>query len=249
MSTPSAKTLDPAEVARFAALADAWWDPNGKFKPLHRLGPERMTFIRDAALAQFGRTGGGLRPLAGLSVLDVGCGGGLVAEPLARMGAAVTGIEPEEANIAAARAHATGQGLVIDYRALSAEALAATGAAYHVVVCLEVIEHVPDVAAFLAVVRGLVRPGGLLVLSTLNRTLKSYALAIIGAEYVLRWVPAGTHQWERFVQPAELAAHLTAVGLATPRFAGLVYSPWTDRWSLSDTDLDVNYLAAAAVPG
>jgi 2-polyprenyl-6-hydroxyphenyl methylase / 3-demethylubiquinone-9 3-methyltransferase len=248
-----ASTLDPAEVARFAALADDWWNPNGKFKPLHRLGPERMAFIRDAALAHFAkadpaRPSGGLKPLAGLTCLDVGCGGGLVAEPLARMGAIVTGIEPEDANIAAARAHAAGQGLAIDYRAVRAEDMAAEGRTFDVVTCLEVIEHVPDVAAFLAVVARLVRPGGLLILSTLNRTLKSYALAIIGAEYVLRWVPAGTHQWDRFVTPAEMAAHLEALGLAPPQMSGLIYNPLSDRWSLSETDLDVNYLAASAKP-
>jgi 2-polyprenyl-6-hydroxyphenyl methylase / 3-demethylubiquinone-9 3-methyltransferase len=241
-------TLDPAEVARFAALADEWWNPNGKFKPLHRLGPERMAFIRDAAVNHFNLTTGGLTPLAGLSCLDVGCGGGLVAEPLARMGAVVTGIEPEDANIAAARTHAEGQGLAIDYRAVRAEDMAAEGRVFDVVTCLEVIEHVPDVAAFLAIVAGLVRPGGLLIVSTLNRTLKSYALAIIGAEYVLRWVPAGTHQWDRFVMPDELAAHLTALGLSPPRYAGLIYNPLSDRWSRSDTDLDVNYLAATAKP-
>lgn len=244
-----ASTLDPAEVARFAALADEWWNPNGKFKPLHRLGPERMAFIRDAAVSHFERTGGGLKPLADLTFLDVGCGGGLVAEPLARMGAVVSGIEPEEANIAAARAHADGQGLVIDYRAARAEDVAAEGRTFDVVTCLEVIEHVPDVSAFIAVVARLVRPGGLLVLSTLNRTLKSYALAIIGAEYVLRWVPAGTHQWDRFVTPEEMTAHLEAAGMAAPRFSGLSYNPLSDRWSLSQTDLDVNYLAASAKPG
>jgi 2-polyprenyl-6-hydroxyphenyl methylase / 3-demethylubiquinone-9 3-methyltransferase len=241
-------TLDPAELARFAALADEWWNPNGKFKPLHRLGPERIAFIRDATLAQFNRPAGGLRPLAGLRALDVGCGGGLVAEPLARLGALVTGIEPEDANISAARSHAASQELTIDYRAARAEDLAASGETFDLVTCLEVIEHVPDVRAFLKVVAALVRPGGLLIVSTLNRTLKSYALAIIGAEYVLRWLPAGTHQWDRFVSPAELTEHVSVLGLGAPRFEGLIYNPLSDRWSRDARDLDVNYLCAAAKP-
>jgi 2-polyprenyl-6-hydroxyphenyl methylase / 3-demethylubiquinone-9 3-methyltransferase len=241
-------TLDPAELARFAALADEWWNPNGKFKPLHRLGPERIAFIRDETLAHFNRPAGGLRPLAGLRALDVGCGGGLVAEPLARLGALVTGIEPEDANISAARSHAASQGLTIDYRAARAEDLAASGETFDLVTCLEVIEHVPDVRAFLKVVASLVRPGGLLIVSTLNRTLKSYALAIIGAEYVLRWLPAGTHQWDRFVMPSELTEHLLALGLSTPHYEGLVYNPLSDRWSRDARDLDVNYLCAAGKP-
>jgi 2-polyprenyl-6-hydroxyphenyl methylase / 3-demethylubiquinone-9 3-methyltransferase len=241
-------TLDPAEVARFAALADEWWDPNGKFKPLHRLGPQRMAFVRDAVLARFQRPSGGLRPLSGLTFLDIGCGGGLVSEPLARMGAAVTGIEPEDANIAAARAHASGQGLSIDYRALRAEDLAATAMQFDCVVCLEVVEHVPDVRAFLAVVASLVRPGGLLICSTLNRTLKSYALAIVGAEYVLRWLPVGTHQWDRFITPDELSDHLAGLGLVAPNFAGLIYNPLADTWGLSERDLDVNYMVSVGKP-
>jgi 2-polyprenyl-6-hydroxyphenyl methylase/3-demethylubiquinone-9 3-methyltransferase len=250
--TSSADTLDPREVERFAALARDWWDPNGKFRPLHQLGPARMSFVRDRTLAHFGRQGTkaarGLKPLAGLTMLDVGCGGGLVSEPLARMGATVTGIEPAEANIAAARTHAVDAGLVVDYRAVRAEDLAAEGRQYDVVVCLEVLEHVPDVRGFIDVLERLVRPGGLLILSTLNRTLKAYMLAIIGAEYVLRWLPAGTHQWDRFIMPDELAAHLAVAGLGTPEFAGLVYNPFTAEWSLSERDLDVNYLASAAKP-
>lgn len=245
---PGAANLDPAEVARFAALAQEWWDPNGKFKPLHKLGPARLGFVREKVLAHFAIAGTGLRPFTGLRMLDVGCGGGLVSEPLARLGAAVTGIEPAEDNIAAARAHAAEGGLVIDYRAMRAEELADEGTTFDVVVCLEVIEHVPDPKAFVALLAKLTRPDGLVLLSTLNRTMKAYALAIIGAEYVLRWLPVGTHQWERFVTPAELQEMVRAAGLAQPTLAGLVYNPLTDVWSLSDRDLDVNYLLASAKP-
>ena len=240
-------TLDEAEVARFGALAAEWWDPRGKFRPLHQLGPARLEFIRDRILEQL-RPGvpqlRNLKPLAGISVLDIGCGGGLICEPLARLGAKVMGIEPAEANIAAARAHAEPQSLAIDYRAARVEDLVAEGALFDAVVCLEVVEHVPDVGAFLATCAKVVRPGGILVLSTLNRTLKSFALAIVGAEYVLRWLPVGTHQWDRFVTPDELRGHLTAAGLKPGRFEGLVYNPLTDRWTLG-RDTDVNYLALA----
>lgn len=243
----SAPTLDPEEVAQFGRQADAWWDPDGQFRPLHKISPARLRFIRDRVMKHFGRSDEGLRCLAGWSFLDIGCGGGLVSEPLARLGGRVTAIDPAPENIAAARVHAVGQGLTIDYRAVRAEELVAEAMTFDVVVCLEVVEHVPDVGAFLGVVGQLVRPGGLLILSTLNRTLKAYALAIIGAEYVLRWVPVGTHQWERFVTPDELARYVREAGLGTPVFEGMVYSPLTDLWSLS-ADTDVNYLAAAARP-
>lgn len=244
---PRAASIDAAEVERFQALAKAWWDPEGKFRPLHQIGPVRLTFVRDELKRHFAIADNGLRPLQGLSLVDVGCGGGLLSEPLARLGAAVTGIDPGERNIAIARDHAAAQGLDIAYRATTAEQLAAEGAAFDAVVCLEVIEHVQDVPTFIATLAALLRPGGLMVLSTLNRTVKAYALAIVGAEYVLGWLPRGTHQWERFVTPDELARHVTAAGLAPPRFAGFVYHPLRDAWSLSD-DTDVNYLAAAAKP-
>ena len=243
----SASNLDEAEVARFAALAAEWWNPHGKFRPLHQIGPVRLGFIRDRIIEQFSIERRGLRPLTDLRILDIGCGGGLIAEPLARLGAEVTAVDPADANIMAARAHAEPQGLAIDYRAVRIEDLVAQGAQFDAVVCLEVVEHVPDVAAFLESCAKLVRPGGLLIVSTLNRTLKSFALAIVGAEYVLRWLPVGTHQWHRFVTPDELEQHLKAAGLESGRVEGMVYNPLNDRWTLSQ-DTDVNYLAAATKP-
>jgi 2-polyprenyl-6-hydroxyphenyl methylase / 3-demethylubiquinone-9 3-methyltransferase len=241
------RTLDAGEIDRFARLAREWWDPRGKFRTLHQIGPARLTFLRDELLRHFARAGGGLRPLEGLAVLDIGCGGGLVCEPLARMGARVTGLDPAPEAIEAARRHALGQGLDITYRVGRVEELVVEGATYDAVVCLEVVEHVPDVAAFLATCAALVRPGGLMLLSTINRTMKAYVLAIVGAEYILRWLPVGTHQWERFVTPEELARHLAAAGLDRATCKGLVYNPLADSWSLAD-DTDVNYLAAAAKP-
>lgn len=237
-------TLDDAELARFAALAAEWWDPKGKFRPLHQIGPVRLQFVRDRLIEHFKLEPRGLKPLAGLSLLDIGCGGGLISEPLARLGAKVTGIEPKEANIKAAIAHAEPQGLAIDYRAATVEDLAASGETFDAVVCLEVVEHVPDVGAFLKCCAALVAPGGIMVLSTINRTLKSFALAIVGAEYVLRWLPVGTHQWDRFITPSELERHLANAGMRMGRAEGMFYNPLSDRWSLS-SDSDVNYLAAA----
>lgn len=240
-------TLDPAEIARFGRMAEEWWDAKGKFAPLHKLGPARLTFIRDRIAGHFGRDPRALRTLDALHVLDIGCGGGLVAEPLARMGARVTAIDPGELNIAAARAHATQSDLEIDYRVSTAETLVADGAVFDAVLCLEVVEHVPDPGAFLALVAQLVRPGGLLIASTINRTAKSWLLAIVGAEYVLRWLPVGTHRWDRFVTPDEMARHLAAARLEKIGFEGVVYDPLADRWSLSP-DTDVNYFAAASKP-
>ena len=245
--SPESRTFDPEEVDRFRRIASEWWDPKGKFAPLHKLGPARLQFIRDRLAAHFERPVGRLRPLDGLDLLDIGCGGGLISEPLTRMGAAVTGIDPGLETIEAARRHAFEHGLTIDYRMTTVEALAETGVQFDAVLCLEVIEHVPDPAAFLRICAGLVRPGGLMLVSTINRTVKAYVLAIVGAEYLLRWLPVGTHQWERFVTPDELARHLAAAGLGAAFAEGMVYDPLADRWSLAP-DTDVNYLVAAAKP-
>lgn len=242
----AARTLDPEEVARFSRIAAEWWDPHGKFRPLHQIGPVRLSFVRQEICAHFARTG--LKPLGSLEVLDIGCGGGLVSEPLARLGAKVTGIDPSEKNVMAARAHAEPQGLAIDYQALRVEDLAQQGRQFDAVVCLEVVEHVPDVRAFIGQCAGLVRPGGIMVVSTINRTLKAFALAIVGAEYVLRWLPAGTHQWSRFVTPGELEGHLAAAGMRKLALEGMVYDPLRDRWLLA-RDTDVNYLLSATRPG
>jgi 2-polyprenyl-6-hydroxyphenyl methylase / 3-demethylubiquinone-9 3-methyltransferase len=237
-------TLDQEEVARFAKLADEWWDAHGPFRPLHRINPTRLTYIRDRLSHRFGRDKTAAASLSGLSVLDIGCGGGLVAEPLARLGAKVTAIDPAPETIEAAKAHAQGAGLKIAYKAATAEALADQGKTFDAVLLLEVIEHVRDVPAFLARVAPLVKPGGIMVLSTLNRTLKAYALAIIGAEFILRWLPVGTHNWNRFVTPQELRGALASAGLKLTDTRGMVYDPLADRWSLS-ADTDVNYLATA----
>ena len=251
-TTRSDATLDPAEIERFGRLAAEWWDSNGNFRTLHLIGPARLTFLRDAITKHFASTGGedarGLKPLDGISILDVGCGGGLVCEPLARLGGRVTGIDPAAENVEAARRHADGQLLDVEYRAARIEDLASEGRTFDAVVCFEVVEHVPDVGAFLRTLASLVRPGGLMLLSTINRTMKAYFLAIIAGEYVLRWLPVGTHQWDRFVTPDELSRHLQNAGVAAPTIMGLVYSPMSDAWSLSASVSDVNYFAAATKP-
>ncbi|MFV0298181.1 MAG: bifunctional 2-polyprenyl-6-hydroxyphenol methylase/3-demethylubiquinol 3-O-methyltransferase UbiG [Hyphomicrobiaceae bacterium] len=239
--------LDQSEVDRFAAIAGEWWDPAGKFAPLHKLAPARMRYLRDAITTHFDRSIKGIRPLQGLTVLDIGCGGGLVSEPLARLGARMTSIDPAQDNIEAAKSHARSQDLQIDYRAVTAEVLAEETASFDVVLCLEVVEHVPDPAAFIKLAAGLVHPGGLLIASTLNRTMKAWALAIVGAEYVLRWLPVGTHRWDRFVTPDEMAGYMTDAGFRDVTFEGLVFDPLGDTWTLS-ADTDVNYFASAVRP-
>lgn len=240
--------LDLAEVDRFERLAGEWWDPDGKLRPLHRQGPARLGFIRGALVRHFKRPANELRPLRGLSILDVGCGGGLVSEPLARLGANVSGIDPTVDSIAVARRHAEAQGLAIAYRSASVEELQAASETFDAAVCMEVIEHVPDPAAFVRSLGALVRPGGMLIVSTLNRTWKAYALAIIGAEYILGWLPRGTHDWNRFVTTNELARYLGDAGFAPPELSGIIYDVMHDSWRLS-ADTDVNYIAAASRVG
>ncbi|HEY8276692.1 MAG TPA: bifunctional 2-polyprenyl-6-hydroxyphenol methylase/3-demethylubiquinol 3-O-methyltransferase UbiG [Methyloceanibacter sp.] len=237
-------TLDMEEIARFSRLAAEWWDAEGPFRPLHRINPTRLTYIRDQICRHFARDPKTPKSLLGLSVLDIGCGGGLVCEPLTRLRASVTGVDPAVETIEAARTHARAVKLDINYQAATTEDIAAKGKSYDVVLLLEVIEHVPDVPAFLKTVAPLVKPGGMMILSTLNRTLKAYALAILGAEYILRWLSIGTHQWERFVRPQELSTALNAAGLKLTDTTGMIYNPLADQWSLS-SDTDVNYFATA----
>jgi 2-polyprenyl-6-hydroxyphenyl methylase/3-demethylubiquinone-9 3-methyltransferase len=243
----AAPSVDPAEVERFARLSEAWWDPHGKFRPLHMLNPVRLGFIRETAIAHFGLDPKERRALTGLSVLDIGCGGGLVAEPLARLGATVTGIDAAEQNVAIARAHAAQSGIPVDYRAASAEELAGEGRQFDLVLALEIVEHVADLSAFMNATCALVRPGGLIILATLNRTAKAFALAIVGAEWVLGWLPRGTHDWRKFLRPSELARELRYNGMRLAEIRGVTYNPVSGRWSLSG-DTDVNYMVTAVKP-
>ncbi len=245
MQTPPQSTAAPDEVAKFSALADAWWDPAGAFRPLHKFNPARLSFIRDRLLAHFGRDGDGECPFKGLTLLDIGCGGGLIAEPMARLGFSVTAIDASEENIGTARVHADRMGLNIDYRAAMPEDLSETR--YDAVLALEVIEHVADVDAFWRAATARLKPGGALIAATLNRTMKSLALGKIGAEYVLRWVPAGTHDWRKFVRPSEMVRALRANGLQVGKLSGISYNVFLDRWEVTD-DLAVNYTAYAAKP-
>ncbi len=243
--TSPVSSIDPAEIAKFEAMAAEWWDPRGKFRPLHLMNPVRLDYIATQIAAEFGRDRRSLRPFEGLRVLDIGCGGGLVAEPMARLGAEITGADAAEGNIAVAQVHAQQQGLAIEYLATTAEALVAEGRLFDVVLALEIVEHVADPAAFVATCRQLLRPGGLVILSTLNRTAKSFGAAIIGAEWVLRWLPRGTHDWARFITPDELAGMAAGAGLTVADRRGMVFNPLTFGWSLSDRDLSVNYIMTA----
>ncbi|MEL6914316.1 MAG: bifunctional 2-polyprenyl-6-hydroxyphenol methylase/3-demethylubiquinol 3-O-methyltransferase UbiG [Pseudomonadota bacterium] len=242
-------TVDTGEIAKFEAMAADWWDLEGKFKPLHMLNPTRLDYITGQIAAEYGRELGQPRPFEGLRILDIGCGGGLLCEPMARLGAEVVGADAAEKNIAVARVHAAQTGLAIDYRATTAEALAEAGEQFDAVLNMEVIEHVAHRQAFLDACAALVRPGGLHLCSTLNRTRRSYLLAIIGAEHVMKWLPKGTHDWQRFVTPEELFEMLEAAGLAPVDRTGMVFDPLRWSWSLSATDLAVNYITAARKEG
>ena len=241
-------TIDAGELAKFEAMAAEWWDPDGKFRPLHMLNPCRLDYITAQIASEFDRDLGADLPFLGLRLLDIGCGGGLLAEPMARLGADVVGADAAARNIPVAALHAEQSGLQIDYRVTTAEALAEAGELFDIILNMEVIEHVADRDAFLADSANLLRPGGLMFLATLNRTTKAYLLGILGAEYVLRWLPRGTHDWRRFVKPSELAAGLRASGLALNELTGVAYDPLYDRWSLAPGDLGVNYIAVAGKP-
>jgi 2-polyprenyl-6-hydroxyphenyl methylase/3-demethylubiquinone-9 3-methyltransferase len=240
-------TVDPHEVARFAALAADWWDPGGKMGMLHKLNPVRLRYIKDAVCRQFGRDPKRLDSLTGLRILDIGCGAGILSEPLARLGGEVVGADPAVPNIAAAKVHAAGAGLAIDYRATTAEALADAGERFDLVLAMEVVEHVADLGLFVQRCAEMVKPGGLLIGATINRTLKSFALAIVGAEYVLRWLPRGTHRWDKFVTPNEFEAVLERHRLRVIAQTGVVYDLLADRWQLAP-DMDVNYMLVAEKP-
>jgi len=237
-------TIDPQEVERFARLAAEWWNPQGKFRPLHKFNPVRLGYIRDRLCAAFDRDPKAELPLTGLRILDIGCGGGLLSEPLARLGANMVGVDAARANIEIARLHARAEGVKVDYRADTAENLAAEGEQFDAVLNMEVVEHVANVPLFMRAVSQLVKPGGLMFVASLNRTLKSWGLAIIGAEYVLRWLPKGTHDWKRFPTPAEITALLRQNGLHAVDETGVVYSPLRDSWNLSK-DMSVNYMLLA----
>jgi len=238
------ETIDPAEIARFAAHSASWWDPAGSFRPLHRLNPARLAFMRGELDAHFSRDPRSLAPFDGLTLCDVGCGGGLIAEPMARLGFQVTAIDADEEAIAIARSHAASGGIEIDYRSETAESLADNRRQFDVVLALEIVEHVAEPEAFLAACGALVKPGGVFIGATLNRTPQSYALAIVGAEYVMRWLPRGTHDWRRFLRPSEFVLGLRRAGLSATRLKGLRYRLGSGDWTLSD-DLSVNYLVMA----
>ncbi len=233
---------DARELEKFRRMAAEWWDPDGKFRPLHRFNPVRLEYIRERACEHFGRDKASTRPLDGLRLLDVGCGGGLLCEPMARLGARVTGVDAVDANIKVARIHAEEVGLEIDYRATTAEDVLAGGETFDIVLSMEVVEHVAEPHMFLADCGRLVAPGGLVFAATLNRTPKAFAMAIVGAEYVLRWLPRGTHDWRKFIRPSELVDGLQAGGIEMVEVTGVVFNPLSGTWSRNPRDLDVNYM-------
>ncbi|WP_158815259.1 bifunctional 2-polyprenyl-6-hydroxyphenol methylase/3-demethylubiquinol 3-O-methyltransferase UbiG [Methylocapsa sp. S129] len=247
-ASDASSSVDPADVARFDAIGDDWWNPSGSMRALHRINPLRIAWLRDLIIRHFKTLAqAGELPLAGLTILDIGCGAGLLAEPLARLGADVTGLDPAPGNIEVARRHAAETGARLSYRAATLEQLADESPSFDVVLAMEVVEHVRDMPSFVGTACGLVRPGGLFVASTLNRTLKSFVLAIVGAEYILRWVPQGTHRWEQFVTPEELSGAFRSAGLREAARAGMVYDPLRAAWLIS-RDMGVNYMIAAKRP-
>jgi 2-polyprenyl-6-hydroxyphenyl methylase/3-demethylubiquinone-9 3-methyltransferase len=239
-----ATTIDREEIARFSRLAQQWWDPRGPMAALHKFNPVRLAYIRDRAAAHFDRDPLQRDSLAGLRVLDIGCGGGILCEPLTRLGASVVGVDPSESNVLVAQQHAARSGLTINYRNSTVEALAEAGEVFDVVLAMEVVEHVADVPLFVKLAAKAVKPGGLMFVATLNRTAKSFALAIVGAEYILRWLPRGTHQWDKFVMPDELELAIEQGGLRIIGETGVIYNVFADRWQLS-ADMDVNYMVVA----
>ncbi len=243
----SSGTVDAREIESFSSVADRWWDEDGPFKPLHRLNPVRLAYLKRSVCDHFGRDASSGRPLSGLAIADVGCGGGLATEPLARLGAAMTGIDASDEAIAVARAHAETSGLAIDYRPLAVEALAASGDRFDALVALEIVEHVADRRAFIAACCRCVRPGGAILLSTLNRTARSFVLGVVGAEYLLRWIPRGAHTWSKFVKPSELARDLRAGGALVEDVTGLGFDPLSNRWFLG-RGVSVNYMMRARLP-
>ncbi len=241
-------TVDPQEISKFEAMAAEWWDPNGKFKPLHMLNPCRLDYITNQIAGEFSRDLAAPRPFEGLRLLDIGCGGGLLCEPMARLGARVTGADAAGGNIPVAQLHAEQQGLDIDYRHITAEALVDQGAQFDVVLNMEVVEHVADPLAYLTACQQLLRPGGLQVCSTINRNPKSFAMAILGAEWVMRWLPKGTHEWSKFITPDELFALLGQAGMEPVDRKGFVFNPLSWSWSISPRDLSVNYVTTSLKP-
>ncbi|WP_323781508.1 bifunctional 2-polyprenyl-6-hydroxyphenol methylase/3-demethylubiquinol 3-O-methyltransferase UbiG [Thalassovita sp.] len=241
-------TVDPTEVAKFEAMAAEWWDPKGKFKPLHMLNPCRLDYITGQIAGEFGRDLSQDRPFEGLRLLDIGCGGGLLAEPMARLGATVVGADAAAGNIPVAQVHAEQSGLDIDYRNITAEELAAAGEQFDVVLNMEVVEHVADPLAYMTACQQLLKPGGLMICSTINRNPKSFAVAIVGAEFVMRWLPKGTHDWSKFITPDELYDLIRNAGLGPVDRKGMVFNPISWQWSISDRDLSVNYITASVKP-
>lgn len=241
------QTVDADEVAFFARIADSWWDPKGPFKPLHMLNPTRLLYIRQMVEAHFGIDAGKKRPFEGLRLLDIGCGGGLISEPMARLGADVVAVDASDKNIKTASLHASQSGLTIDFRHTTAEALAEAGEKFDIIVNMEVVEHVADVNAYLGACKNLMKPDGIMLLSTINRTPKAYLFAIIGAEHVLRWLPVGAHDWNKFLRPGELADHLKENGMSANLPTGFVFNPLSQKWRLDNRDVSVNYAMAATI--